>query len=118
MSVNIVNQIGKIEISDHTIATIAGLAVYECPGVAELPNKKISDGIVDFLGKENLAKGIKIHNEENRISVDVYIIVEFGVKISEIADGIISAIRKEVQNITSFEVDKVNVFVEGIKVDK
>ena len=118
MPVKMVNQVGSIMISEHALATIAGSAVYGCSGVVGLPVKKISDGIIDFLGIENISKGIKILVEENKVAVDVYIIVEYGVKISEVAERIIEAVKNKIESLTGFEVVKVNVSVEGIKLEK
>lgn len=118
MPVKMVNQVGSIMISEHTLATIAGSAVYDCKGVVGLPVKKISDGVIDFLGIENISKGVKVHTEENKVFVDVYIIVEYGVKISDVAQMIIEAVKSKLESLAGFEVSKVNVFIEGIKVEK
>ena len=118
MPVKMINRVGSINVSEHTLATIIGSAVYECPGVVGLPVKRISEGISDFLGRENISKGIKVHCEENKVSADISIIVEYGVKISEVAQTIIDKVKNSVDTMAGFEVDKVNVFVEGIKLDK
>lgn len=118
MGILLTNQLGKVEISDNALAAISGSALYDCVGIVGLPSKKISDGINDFLGRENISKGIKISVEDDKISVDVSVVVEYGVNIAKAAEGIITAIKEQVNNITGFQVAKVNVHVEGIKLDK
>lgn len=109
------NQLGKVEISDNVIATISGSALLNCEGIVGLPAKKIADGVNDFLGRENIGKGIKITIEDDKILVDVSVIIEYGVNISKVAEDIIAAIKEQVNNITGFQVSKVNVHIEGIK---
>lgn len=118
MPVKMQNQVGNIVISEQAIATVAGSAVNGCADTVGIPSKRISEGFKDILGGGIVNKGIKVYCQDNRITVDVHIVIEYGCKISEAAGEIISAVKDKVEEIVGFEVDKVNVSVEGIKLEK
>ena len=115
---NIENEIVKennnIVIEDEVIATIAGIAVSEVSGVAEMAGG-FAGGISEVLsGKKNLAKGIKVVATEKDAKIDVNIIVEYGVRIPEIAFEIQTKVKKAVETMTGLKVTEVNVHVQGV----
>lgn len=118
MAVEIKSENGYLEISDRAISTIVGISVYGCYGIVGFPVKKISDGITEFLGKENIDKGVKIYTNNNKLVIDIYVILEYGVKITAIAENIISTVKYNVNQYTNVEVDKVNVYVESVRIEK
>lgn len=112
------NQYGVISIDREVIAKIAGYAAIECYGIVGMAAKNVKDDLVQLLKLESLTKGIKMRINENKVSLDLHIIVEYGTNISVIADNIISTVRYTVQDFTGLEVEEVNVFVDGVRVDK
>ncbi len=118
MAAQMENQYGKITIDNEVIARIAGYAALECYGIVGMAAKNVKDGLVQLLKLESLTKGIRIQvNEENRVILDLHIIVEYGTNISAIADNTISNVKYAVEANTGLQVEDVNVFVEGIRVD-
>lgn len=109
-------QFGEVNISEEVLATIAGLATTECYGLVGMASKNAKDGLVELLKRENLAKGVKVTAEGEEIIIDLYIIVEFGTKISTVADNIISKVKYTVENLTGLKVKKVNINVQGVRV--
>jgi len=109
-------QYGEVYITDDVLATISGLAATECYGLVGMASKNAKDGLVELLKRENLAKGVKVTTEGEEIIVDLYIVVEFGTKISTIADNIISKVKYTVENLTGLKVKKVNINVQGVRV--
>lgn len=108
------NQAEKIEISNDVIAVIAGVAVSEVQGVAGMSGG-FAGGISEVLsGKKNLAKGIKVDKNENRVKIDVNIIVEYGTRIPDVAFEIQNRVKKAVENMTGMLVEEVNVHVQGV----
>ena len=104
-----------IQIADDVIAVIAGKAVSEVTGVAEMAGG-FAGGISEVLsGKKNLSKGIKIDREEEKITIDVNIIVEYGARIPDIAFEIQSRVKKAIEAMTGLKVLNVNVHVQGVK---
>lgn len=104
----------KIKIADEVIAIIAGKAVSEIKGVYEMSGG-FAGGISEVLsGKKNLAKGIKVDKEENKVKIDVNIIVEYGTRIPDIAFEIQNRVKTSVENMTGIKVEEVNVHVQGV----
>ena len=104
----------EIKIADDVVATIAGIAVSEVPGVADMAGG-FAGGITEVLsGKKNLAKGIKVEVGEKNTKIDVNIIVEYGVRIPDVAFEIQTKVKKSVENMTGLKVVEVNVHVQGV----
>ena len=103
-----------IQISNDLIAVIAGVAVSEVQGVSSMAGG-FAGGISEVLsGKKNLAKGIKVDKEENKVKIDVNIIVEYGTRIPDIAFEIQNRVKTSVENMTGLKVEEVNVHVQGV----
>mgnify|MGYP000425406338 CR=1 FL=1 len=104
----------KIRIADEVVAVIAGKAVSEIQGVYEMSGG-FAGGISEVLsGKKNLSKGIKVVVTEKEAKIDVNIIVEYGVRIPEIAFEIQTKVKKAVETMTGLKVTEVNVHVQGV----
>ena len=108
--------LGKIIITDDIITTIAGYATIENYGVVGMASQKASDGIAELLKRENVKKGVVVSTTNNVITVDVYIIVEYGVSINAVAQNIIENVSYRVRETTGLAVGCVNVHVEGVRV--
>lgn len=118
MSVKIFNENGSITIDDHALATIAGLAAMECYGVVGMASKNATQGFFELLKREQITKGIKVSAIEDKINIDLYIVLQYGVKISAVAENIISRIKYSVETYSGVSVDNVNIFVQGVRVQK
>ena len=104
----------EIKIADDVVAVIAGVAVSEVSGVASMAGG-FAGGITEVLsGKKNLAKGIKVEVGEKDTKIDVNIIVEYGVRIPDVAFEIQNKVKKAVENMTGLKVIEVNVHVQGV----
>lgn len=107
----------EIKIADDVVAVIAGVAVSEVPGVAEMAGG-FAGGITEVLsGKKNLAKGIKVEVGEKDTKIDVNIIVEYGVRIPDVAFEIQNRVKKAVETMTGLTVVEVNVHVQGVNTE-
>ena len=103
-----------IQISNDVIAVISGVAVSEVQGVSSMAGG-FAGGISEVLsGKKNLAKGIKVDKDENKVKIDVNIIVEYGTRIPDVAFEIQNRVKKSVENMTGLKVSEVNVHVQGV----
>ena len=104
-----------IKISNDVVASIAGVAVSEVPGVYSMAGG-LAGGISEvFSGKKNLSKGIKVEVGEKDTKIDVNIIVESGVRIPDVAFEIQGRVKKAVETMTGLRVSGVNIHVQGIK---
>lgn len=106
---------GNIKISDEVIETIASVAVSEIEGVSST-GTGIVDGIARRLSKKPVSGGIKASVNEDTTSVDINIIVKYGVRIPEVAWNVQDAVKREIELMTGLKVDKVNVRIVGIDI--
>lgn len=105
----------NIQIADDVVAIIAGKAVSEVNGVAGMAGG-FAGGISEVLsGKKNLSKGIKVEVTEKEVKIAVSIIVEYGVRIPDVAFEIQNRVKKAVETMTGLNVSNVNVHVQGVK---
>jgi uncharacterized alkaline shock family protein YloU len=104
---------GSIKISDEVVAVIAGLAAMEVEGVAGMSGG-IVGGIAEILGRKNLSKGVKVEVGEKEAAVDLYIIVNYGVRIPEVAWNVQENVKKAIENMTGLSVVEVNIHVQGV----
>lgn len=114
----ITTQNGSVFIEEEVVARIAGLAAMECYGIVGMASKNVKDGLVQLLLRESLTKGIKVMIQENKVFLDFHVIVEYGTKISAIADNLINTVRYEVEQFVGLQVEKINIFVEGVRVER
>ena len=117
MSAKLENQYGTINIENEVIARIAGLTAIDCYGIVGMAAKNVKDDIFQLLKVESLTKGIKISVQEDRIVIDMHIIVEYGTNITAIAENTISTVKYKVETVCGINVEQVSVFVEGVRVD-
>lgn len=109
----ILNDEGSVKISEEVVAIIAGLAASEIKGVAGMSGG-IVGGIAEFVGKKNPSKGIKVEVGEKEAAVDVYVVVEFGTRIPEVAHEIQRNVKKSIESMTGLNVIEINVHVQGV----
>jgi uncharacterized alkaline shock family protein YloU len=107
------NDVGSIRIADEVVGIIAGMAATEVAGVAGM-SAGLVGGIAEMLGKKNLAKGVKVEVGEREAAVDLYIIVEYGVRIPDIALRVQENVKRGIESMTGLEVVEVNVHVQGV----
>ncbi|MDA8235117.1 MAG: Asp23/Gls24 family envelope stress response protein [Clostridia bacterium] len=104
---------GSIRIADEVVGVIAGLAATEIKGIAGMSGG-IAGGIAEMLGRKNLSKGVKVEVGEKEAAIDLYVIVEFGTRIPEVASEIQANVKQAVESMTGLAVVEVNVHVQGV----
>ena len=110
------NADGKIIVSAKAIAKVANHYSLECYGVVNLVPKDAFQSIKNLFFKNDFTKGIKVRAENNRINIDVFVILKFGLSISAVAKNLKDTIKFNVEDFTGMIVDCVNVHVKGIRV--
>lgn len=104
---------GIIRISDDVVATIAGLAALETPGIAAMSGG-ISEGLAKRLSGKNVQKGVSVEVGQLEAAIDLRIIVHYGIPIQEVCRQLQLNVREAVSNMTGLQVVEVNVKVEGV----
>ena len=108
----------NVKIAPDVVATIASVSASEIKGVAGMCSS-FAGGIAEMLGaKKNTSKGIKVELKENTAVIDMYIIVEYGFKIPELARELQENVKNNVETMTGITVEKVNVHIDGISFKK
>lgn len=108
---------GKIHYSDEVLAKIVGLSTMECYGVVGMVAQNASDGLWQLMRIENLSKGVKVKStEEGKLEIELFVMVEYGTKISVIANNIIQKVRYSVENYTGLKVSSITVNVQAVRV--
>lgn len=110
--------LGVISIDDNVIATLAGVSAMESYGIVGMASKNATDGLFELLKWDHLSKGIKVYSKDNNLTIDLHVILEYGVKISVVAENIIDRVKFNVEKLTGMKVDKINIYVQGIRVEK
>ncbi|AGX42380.1 Asp23/Gls24 family envelope stress response protein [Clostridium saccharobutylicum] len=111
------NENGNISYSEEVLAKIVGLSTMECYGVVGMVSRNASDGLWELMGIENLSKGVKIQlTDEHRLQIELFIMVEYGTKISVISNNIIQKVRYSVENYTGLKVSSITVNVQAVRV--
>ena len=116
MEYKISNDLGLITISEDVLLKVAGYAALECYGIVAMSSKRAKDGFVEWLGKENLTKGVQVNITDAGIDIDLFIIVDLGISIVEVCNIIKSQVCYKIENMTGAKVRRVNISVEGIRV--
>ena len=116
MKGRISNPQGDVMIRTDVIAKYAGSMAVECFGIVGMASVNMKDGLVKLLKKENLERGINVRVEDNKITLDFHVIVSYGVSISAVADNLLDNVKYKLEAFTGMEVEKINIYVEGVKV--
>jgi len=109
--------LGKVEIAPEVIEVIAGIAALEVEGLANMRGN-FATGVVERFGKKSHSKGVKVELTDEGILIDLFVVLEFGVSIPEVAQKIQGNIRQTLKNMTSLEISEVNIHVVGLQMDK
>ncbi|HHZ01898.1 MAG TPA: Asp23/Gls24 family envelope stress response protein [Tissierellia bacterium] len=110
-------EFGQVKISDDVVMIIAGIATSGVKGVSTT-RTGVADGITNLFSKNNYSKGIKVEINENTVVLDIYINVEYGYKINEVAKEVQLSVKKEIETMTDLQVAAVNVHVLNIVQEK
>jgi uncharacterized alkaline shock family protein YloU len=105
--------VSSLRISDEVVATIAGIAATEVDGIAGMSAGLVS-GISEMLGKKTFARGARVEVGEKETAMDLYVVVEYGVRIPEVAQRVQENVKRAVESMTGLDVVQVNVHVQGV----
>jgi uncharacterized alkaline shock family protein YloU len=107
---------GKIEVSPRAIASIAAEAVLSCYGVVGMSAATLRDEMAEILQRDNSHRGIEVHVDDHRITIDLYVVIEYGTRISEVAQNMMESVKFSVERALGMPVAEVNVHVQGLRI--
>lgn len=107
---------GNIIIDKEVIAQYAGSVAVECFGIVGMAGVSVKDGLVRLLKMDSITRGINVFLNNNKLTLEFHVIVAYGVSISAVSDNLISNVKYRVEEFTGMEIEKINIFVEGVRV--
>ena len=110
------NEQGNVIYADEVISKIVGLATMECYGVVGMVSKSATEGLWELMRIENLAKGVKIEHKDEKLIIELFVMVEYGTKISVISNNIIQKVKYNVENYTGLKVAAITVNVQAVRI--
>jgi len=109
--------LGTISVQEDVVATIAGAAAMDCYGLVGMASRKqVKDSFSELLGRDNPGRGVVVTIGDSRIEVNLYIIVSYGTNIYEVAQNVRDKVRYFLSNSVGIEVDRINIYVQGVRV--
>ncbi len=117
MSIELNNKDGHVTITNDVISTIAGGAAIECYGIVGMASKnQLRDGIAEILRKENFSRGVVVRQDGENLHIDMYIVVSYGTKISEVANNVQSQVKYTLDKTLGLSISSVNIYIQGVRV--
>jgi uncharacterized alkaline shock family protein YloU len=108
--------LGHVQIDNEVIAQYAGSVANECFGIVGMAGINMRDGIVKLLGMDSMTRGINVTVNNNKLTLSFHVIISYGVSILAVADNLASNVKYKVEEFTGIKVEKINIFVEGVRV--
>ena len=107
---------GSITIDKEVISQYAGSVAMESFGVVGMAGVNMKDGLVKLLKMDSMTRGIVVAMENNKLILDFHVIVAYGVSILAVSENLISNVKYKVEEFTGIEIEKINIFVDGVRV--
>lgn len=107
---------GSITIDKEVISQYAGSVAMECFGIVGMAGVNMKDGLVKLLKMDSMTRGIVVTMENNKLVLDFHVIVAYGVSILAVSENLISNVKYKVEEFTGIGIEKINIFVEGVRV--
>ena len=107
---------GNIVIDNEVIAKYAGSVAVECFGIVGMAGVSMKDGLVKLLKMDSLTRGISVSLNNHKLILDFHVIVAYGVSILAVADNLIDNVKYKVEEFTGIEIEKINIYVDGVRV--
>ena len=106
---------GQLIVPNEVIAQIVGLTVLECYGVVGMAATSLSQGVARLLSRERITQGVAVRREGDQLAVDLYVVVEYGLNLAEVAAGVRSRVTYMVEKLTGFQVGSLQIHIQGVK---
>ena len=116
MKSSVDTHLGSIQIDKRVIAQYAGTVANECFGIVGMASVNPKEGLVRILEKEKVDHGISVKGSGGKLILDFHVIIAYGVSIMAVTENLISNVKYKVESYTGLEVEKINIFVEGVRV--
>jgi uncharacterized alkaline shock family protein YloU len=106
---------GELVLPNEVIAQIVGLTVLECYGVVGMAATSLSQGVARLLSRERITQGVGVRRDGSRLTIDLYVIVEYGLNLAEVASNVRSRVKYNVEKLTQIPVESLQIHIQGVK---
>jgi uncharacterized alkaline shock family protein YloU len=106
---------GSVSFADEVIAQIVGLTVLECYGVVGMAATSLTRGVAHLLSRDRLTQGVSVRRDPAGLAIDLYVVVEFGLNLAEVAANLRSRVKYQVEKLTELEVASLQIHIQGVK---
>ena len=106
---------GELVIPNEVIAQIVGLTVLECYGVVGMAARSLTQGVAGLLSRERIDQGVAVRREGDALGIDLYVIVEYGLNLAEVASTVRNRVAYEVGRLTGLPVRAVEVHIDDVR---
>ena len=108
--------LGNISIDSDVIAAYAGSVALGCAGIVGMASVNVKDGVTKLLKRESAGRGVNISIVDNKIKIELHIIVAYGVSIRAVSQNVIENVKYKIEEFTGMDVESINVIVEGVRI--
>ena len=109
-------ELGHVSVDADVIATYAGSVACECFGIVGMASLSVKDGLAKLLKGDNVSRGVSVKIDDEGLDINFHIIIAYGVNIRTVVENLISTVKYQIEDYTSMKVNKINVYVEGVRV--
>jgi uncharacterized alkaline shock family protein YloU len=106
---------GELVVPNEVIAQIVGLTVLECYGVVGMAATSLSQGVARLLSRERITQGVSVRRESDAVTIDLYVVVEYGLNLAEVAATVRSRVKYTVEKLTGLPVGSLQIHIQGVK---
>ena len=111
-------QWGRVEVFPSAVAAIAGHAALRCYGIAGMSARGLRDGFAELVHRESVDRGVEVMETEGGLAIDIYVIIQYGIRITEVAHNLQEAVKFAVERSVNVPVLEVNVNVQGVREER
>jgi uncharacterized alkaline shock family protein YloU len=111
-------QWGRIEVFPSAVGAIAAHAAMGCYGITGMAARGLRDGVAELLRRENAARGVVVVEIEGGLAIDLFVIIQYGIRISEVAHNLQQTVKFAVERSVNVPVAQVNVNVQGVREER
>jgi uncharacterized alkaline shock family protein YloU len=110
--------LGRIQVSPRVVATIAAHAAADCYGIVGMAAQGLREGLAQRLHRDSVHRGVDVELREDGVAISLYVIVEFGIRVSEVSQNLTNAVRYSIERTLGLPVVEVNIHVQGVHVSE
>lgn len=107
---------GQIQISDTAIAEIVSNVSSKCYGVIGFVNPSLKEGIIKLLHREHQSKGVIVSRDEDKVNIEIHVIVQYGTNLKQVANSLRDSIRFNLEKLTSLPIGKIDINIQKVNI--